>query len=556
MSDYAITMSISESANINYQQKPLDNGFRDAPCFVCGSVGLNGHQSLTESLYNLLVETRTVISSDKTNSICSTCLVLSELMEQAVQAQMSLAGRNRKKLGMTKNWKNINLITTHLFKAGSAVNMSGNVHQAQTDVDNENDEENLNLLISNIQGGLGQTDQGELKQTDLSQVDQPDIDNEFSIISEYNSPQQQVEIPRLECEIFEHEEQPMAETTTTSTEDNDHIIKEEMTISFEEQEYHIIWQTEAVGVNGDEKEDTLLYHSLREVEYERELQSTCRAGGDIQNEKARHSDEEGANSNVTDLEDGLKNLESYDFLREALKNVVVPIYHKNDGKRNYCKASYCYYCERTFTSKIIKHYLKCHIDQVAVRNMVQLEGRIAKAHRDRLINLGNYKYNTKVIQAGYGELIVVRMPDTYKHAADYLPCYLCLGFYSRDTLYRHIRGCSCQSDDRPNNRGAVGEGVSLINHMLLTPTINSEVSTLINGMTEPLQNLGTDKLHPVSGTNDDCGEEKYTVNSPKIATRKISKRSSKAKYTSLSINESIYLNRDQQNQHFEQQLMN
>jgi len=96
----------------------------------------------------------------------------------------------------------------------------------------------------------------------------------------------------------------------------------------------------------------------------------------------------------------------------------------------------------------------------------------------------------QVIQAGYGELIVVRMPDTYKHAADYLPCYLCLGFYSRDTLYRHIRGCSCQSDDRPNNRGAVGEGVSLINHMLLTPTINSEVSTLINGMTEPLQNLG------------------------------------------------------------------
>jgi len=44
------------------------------------------------------------------------------------------------RLGMTKNWKNINLITTHLFKAGSAVNMSGNVHQAQTDVDNENDE--------------------------------------------------------------------------------------------------------------------------------------------------------------------------------------------------------------------------------------------------------------------------------------------------------------------------------------------------------------------------------------------------------------------------------
>ncbi|KAF6026985.1 hypothetical protein EB796_014706 [Bugula neritina] len=213
MSDSAI----GESANPNYQQKQLDNGFKDAPCFVCGSVGLNGHQSLTESLYNILVKTRTVISSDKTNSICSTCSTSSELMEQAVQAQLSLAEKNRKRLGVTKNGSNITSLATHLLKAGSAVNMSGNVHQAQTDVDNENDEENLNLLISNIQGGLGQTDQGELKQTDLSQVDQPDIDNEFSIISEYNSPQQ-VEIPRLECEIFEHED-----LTRNSPSSNDNI---------------------------------------------------------------------------------------------------------------------------------------------------------------------------------------------------------------------------------------------------------------------------------------------------------------------------------------------
>jgi len=43
-------------------------------------------------------------------------------------------------LGVTKNGSNITSLATHLLKAGSAVNMSGNVHHAQTDVDNENDE--------------------------------------------------------------------------------------------------------------------------------------------------------------------------------------------------------------------------------------------------------------------------------------------------------------------------------------------------------------------------------------------------------------------------------
>lgn len=76
--------------------------------------------------------------------------------------------------------------------------------------------------------------------------------------------------------------------------------------------------------------------------------------------------------------------------------VVVPVYHKNNGKRNYSKPSYWHYFERKFISNIKKHYVKCHIDKEAVKNMVQAEEGVAKGHRDCLVNLGNYKYTKKV----------------------------------------------------------------------------------------------------------------------------------------------------------------
>ncbi|KAF6025389.1 hypothetical protein EB796_016280 [Bugula neritina] len=244
-------------------------------------------------------------------------------------------------------------------------------------------------------------------------------------------------------------------------------------------------------------DEEMLQHRMQLPE--KGFQNMCRVSSDsenedIQNEKAAHSAEKDANSNMTDSEDELEDSQSYGLLREALKNIVVPVYHKNNGKRNYSKPSYWHYFERKFISNIKKHYVKCHIDKEAVKNMVQAEEGVAKGHRDRLVNLGNYKYTKKVIQAGYVELVVVRMPDTYKHAADYLPCHLCLGFYSRDTLCRHIKDCSCQFDDQPNSHGAVGKGVSLISHVLPASTVDPEVSKLINGMRETLENPGIIQL--------------------------------------------------------------
>lgn len=48
---------------------------------------------------------------------------------------------------------------------------------------------------------------------------------------------------------------------------------------------------------------------------------------DIQNEKAAHSAEKNANSNMTDSEDELEDSQSYGLLREALKNSEYFVFH-------------------------------------------------------------------------------------------------------------------------------------------------------------------------------------------------------------------------------------
>jgi len=82
------------------------------------------------------------------------------------------------------------------------------------------------------------------------------------------------------------------------------------------------------------------------------------------------------------------------------------------------------------------------------------------------------------------------MPDTHKHAADFLPCYLCFGFYARDTLYKHLGGCSCRPETAVSGQGASGKGLSMISHMLPTSNLGPELSTLLKNMRETTENPG------------------------------------------------------------------
>lgn len=78
--------------------------------------------------------------------------------------------------------------------------------------------------------------------------------------------------------------------------------------------------------------------------------------------------------------------------------MTVPVYQKKaDGKRNYHKLDYCYYCEKKVPSKSSKHLLSRHTDREGVKEIIRSESR---QERKRLLyklqQLGNYQHNTQV----------------------------------------------------------------------------------------------------------------------------------------------------------------
>ena len=60
-----------------------------------------------------------------------------------------------------------------------------------------------------------------------------------------------------------------------------------------------------------------------------------------------------------------------------------------------------------------------------------------------LQNKGHFLQNVKVLKDREGELVVGRRPSNRKQAKayKYLPCYMCLGIYQRDTLWVHAKHC-------------------------------------------------------------------------------------------------------------------
>jgi hypothetical protein len=65
--------------------------------------------------------------------------------------------------------------------------------------------------------------------------------------------------------------------------------------------------------------------------------------------------------------------------------------------RDWNKKDYCFYCERSCSSYIPAHYINCHSDKDLVRAMVlETEKDKKSALRTKLVNLGNYKHNSKV----------------------------------------------------------------------------------------------------------------------------------------------------------------
>ena len=83
-------------------------------------------------------------------------------------------------------------------------------------------------------------------------------------------------------------------------------------------------------------------------------------------------------------------------------SVIVPVYTPTDeGKRQYAKTDFCYFCERPFRSKISKHYLQMHdnMDLVSDIKFIPLGDPRRKRGLQKLQNMGNFKHNCKVRMA-------------------------------------------------------------------------------------------------------------------------------------------------------------
>ena len=75
---------------------------------------------------------------------------------------------------------------------------------------------------------------------------------------------------------------------------------------------------------------------------------------------------------------------------------------------------------------------------------------------------GTYNQNMKVLERGFGELIVKRCPPQEVPYTSYLPCEHCLDFYFKKDLHRHIKKCKKSIGTARKGSRVKGKGFMLL----------------------------------------------------------------------------------------------
>ena len=136
-------------------------------------------------------------------------------------------------------------------------------------------------------------------------------------------------------------------------------------------------------------------------------------------------------------------------------SVLVRCTQKTEGQgRVYDKKQACYYCGKLLC-KIARHYEQKHPSEreVAIALSFNKGSPTRKKQLEKLRLMGNYHHNVTVLETGKGELILKRRPTSADKCIpdDYLPCNYCLGFFKRQELWKHIKGCAAKpKDDSPD----------------------------------------------------------------------------------------------------------
>lgn len=124
------------------------------------------------------------------------------------------------------------------------------------------------------------------------------------------------------------------------------------------------------------------------------------------------------------------------------KIAVLTVNHSTD-RRIWDKRHSCPYCQKQF-AKLPRHLEQVHCDELDVaKALIYPKGsKERKGCMEILRNKGNFKHNYDVLSTGSGKLIPYRRPSHDSSAStDYKPCPICLGFFKKKDLWKHVKVC-------------------------------------------------------------------------------------------------------------------
>ncbi|CAC5425259.1 unnamed protein product [Mytilus coruscus] len=153
-----------------------------------------------------------------------------------------------------------------------------------------------------------------------------------------------------------------------------------------------------------------------------------------------------------------------------------------DGYRVYDKKMYCPYCSKP-QSKLPRHLISRHSKETEV---IKYEIEKDKGKNEKMIcklrNLGNYLHNNEVMKEGKGILVVKYRPSEESSLEDYVPCNLCLGYYSHWDIWKHRNRCVMKPENKATKGRVVNKCRLLIQNNKLTKT-TSELDQILASLT-------------------------------------------------------------------------
>ncbi|XP_071822610.1 uncharacterized protein [Apostichopus japonicus] len=219
-----------------------------------------------------------------------------------------------------------------------------------------------------------------------------------------------------QSEMLISEPQP-DEVTSNSGEQSEMLISEpqpdEVTSNSGEQSEVLISepQPDEVTSNSGEQSEVIIL----KPEVMAAIEQMMEQGGIVENS----DDDDTATNNRFD---NLNNLKS------ESKGIYISTYQKKK-KRTYNKQNACVFCGCLVQVLIGRHLLAVHKDEPDVAAIHVLNDQAERKRRlDLLRNRGNFLHNQQVIDAGVGQIILMRRPHTFHDLdyEDYGPCPLCL----------------------------------------------------------------------------------------------------------------------------------